>query len=208
MAINKATQGFWTGAGAGARTVTVKTEGLKELLKALETLPGETGKKFIAKGLKEGGEIIRKAAKSNIHSQRNESGQFGTLANSITIRPDRKDPLLNVQIGPMLKQLKYGSKMVKPFYGHMIEWGTKGHWIPQKGKGGERTKALLISGSGHPIYEVFVRGFTGQRPFTRAVDNNRESFLKRFRESIDKSLEIHFKKWLKQNYGITGNING
>jgi len=191
-----------------ANAVQIKTQGLAELLKALETLPGETHKKFIAKGLKDGGEIIKKAAHDNIHSQRNESGQFGTLANSITIRPDRRDPLLNMQIGPMLKQLRMGSKMIKPFYGHMIEWGTKGHWIPLKGRGGERTKALLIPGSGHPIYEVYVHGFTGQRPFTRAVDENRESFLKRFRESIEKSLDGHFKKWLKQNYGTAGKMYG
>lgn len=199
MAINKATQGYWTGEGSGAITTSVKTEGLAELLKDLEYLPEETHKKFVARGLKEGGKIIKKAAYDNIHKRRNKAGQWGTLANSIDIRADKKDPLLNMQIGPFLKQLKYGSKMVQPFYGHMIEWGTRGHPIPDETRTNRNKydfdrKALLIPGSGHPIYEVDVSGFSGQRPFTRAVDNNRQAFLRRFRESIEDDLQKHFKR--------------
>jgi len=86
-------------------------------------------------------------------------------------------------------------KMVKPFYGHMIEWGTKAHHIPKPGKYRKEHKALLIPGSKTPIYGVDVAGIMGQRPFTRAVDMKRTAFLWKFGDYVDRFITKHFQRW-------------
>jgi len=177
---------FYTGIGPGARVFEVTTYGFEALKKSLEELPEKVRTNCIEQALRAGGKEIVREAKNNIRSK------SGALASSITIRKDKKNPFTAMQIGAFGKTLWYKGQMVVPFYAHMIEWGTKGHFIPKPGPK-ESKSPLLIPGSGHPIWSVEVSGIQGQRPFTKAVENTRTDFLSKFSIYIDKFILKHFK---------------
>ncbi len=177
-------KGFWTGQGSGA--FTIKTYGFDELHNALKYLPEEIQTKCVEQALRKGGKEIVNAAKANVHSQ------SGALAKSISLRTDKKALNCTVWLGPFGKTVSMGKsgKMVKPFYAHMIEWGTKSHIIKSK-----KGKALLLPTGGHPVYKVDHPGFGEQRPFTRAFDEKRTAFLWQFGDYVDKFIKKHFQKW-------------
>jgi len=210
--LHKEHKGFYTGVGPGA--VSIKVTGLKELHDALQYLPEEVRTKCISEALKAGGKYPMMVAKALIRSRSH------ALANSIVMKKNRKDEFLTVDLGSMEKTATSSKgKKFKPFYAHMIEWGTKSHPIPKgyvegyTGKEGitlrdKEKNALYIEGSGHPFYGFIHPGFPAQRPFTRAADSTRMDFIKGFTGYVDKFMDKHFKKWLKQNYGTSGNIHG
>lgn len=165
--------------------IDVQTYGFEELHNALQYLPDEIRTKCVNGALRAGGKEIVIAAKRNIRRR------SGALADAITMRNDRKNPFCALLLGPMLKtDTSSKGKNMKPFYAHMIEWGTQSHDIKSK-----KGKPLLIPGSGHPVYEVHVSGITAQRPFTRAVDEKRTAFLWQFGAYIDRYIKKHFQKW-------------
>lgn len=204
-------KGFYTGVGPGAFSIQVS--GLKELHKALEYLPEEVRKKCVSNALRAGGRYPMMVAKSLIRSRSH------ALANAIAMKKNSKDPFLTVDLGPMEKTATSSKgKKMKPFYAHMIEWGTKSHPIPKgyTGKGeytlrSKEKNALYIEGSGHPFPGFIHPGIAPQRPFTKAVDTTRMDFIKAFREYTDKFIQNHFKKWarnIKATYGSPGGIYG
>jgi len=185
---NKDTKGFWTGQGMGA--ITLKTYGFDALDKALKKLPGDIQQKCVEGALKAGGKETIKAVKARIGNPN------GPLARSVTIRLNKKTGTnCLVQLGPFLKTLKYGKsgKMVQPFYGHMVEWGTKAHHIPKKRWFNPNRKPLLIAG-GKLVWDVDHPGYSGKRPFATGFDESRSEFLDKFGKYVDKYITKYIKK--------------
>ncbi len=184
-------KGFWTGQGSGA--ITIKTYGFDELDKALKTLPGELQQKCVEQALKYGGKEIVNAAKAKIKSR------SWALAAAITLRTNKKQGTnCLVQLGPFLKTLSTKSgRMIKPYYGHMIEWGTKSHEIKGR-EGGVLT--FMIGGRYVSVSKVEVSGITGQRPFTTAFDEKRTAFLWKFGDYVDKYIKKYFEKFFYSGF--------
>jgi hypothetical protein len=186
-------EGFYIGGGPGA--FTIKTYGFDALDKALKELPKKLQEKCIDNALKAGGNEIIPAIQKNIHSR-----EMGLRKSKSMEVNKKKGTVCLVQIGSFRitarYRTKWGYRMERPWYAHMIEWGTQSHGASQTvySKLSKAKKKLMR----FPIFGKWVtvqtiKGITAQRPFTRGFDEKRESFLQKFGEYVDKYLTKYFK---------------
>lgn len=193
-------KGFYTGQGPGA--FIIETHGFAELDKALKLLPGKMRDKCLDNALKAGGNQIIPAIKRNIRSVE------GGLSRSISMRVNKKLGMIHqVQIGAFLKtariKTKSGFKMVKPFYAHMVEWGTKSHgakvskFMQTMDMPGEKKwKWMKFKpwNRGTWVTAKVIKGAPAQRPFTRAFDEKKQEFLDAFGAYVRMYISKHFRE--------------
>ncbi len=169
--------------------------GDKELTSALNWLGKKTEKKFIKRAVGAAGKVVSTSAKSNVRNLVGP-GSAGMLEKSIgtkNILYKNSGSAVSV-IGPRTntsgkkRKVQGWAKKFDPNrkpsnYGHLVEFGTKPHWIPCKNVNG------VI------IWKAWLHPGTPARPFMRkAYDNNKGRSLDTMKESLHKDISAEAKK--------------
>jgi len=158
---------------------TIHVQGLAELQQALDTLTDKLQNNVMRGALRAGQKVIMNQAKqiAPVGDPSSTSARlYGTHAGSL-----RESLRIGARItgGQVVATLKAGNKAA--FYGHMVEGGTKPHWIrPKNGK------SLFIAGLMRTA--VFHPGARAN-PFMKiALDSQAQAAVERVGEYIRNRL--------------------
>ena len=178
---------------------TVQIMGLKQLTDNLKKI-GKLAEGNAAIAMtREGANIFKKAAKENAPER---TGSIGLV--SYSVKGKLKENIIVKQIskGPhvvYVTTIRPGKKGVR--YAHLVEFGTRTHPQPKKGK--KSKGPMFISQTGKLYWNVIHPG-AKPHPFMRpAFENNHAKALAKMTDKYNKILE----KW-QTGYAAVGSLYG
>ena len=161
-------------------SVEVKINGLKELSKALNELPGRVARNIIGTALRAGGNVIKNQAKANLPEN------YTTLRKSLVVVVGKqRDPYTrSAIIGPTVgKRAKYDG-----WYAHIVEGGALPHEIPARFKKVEARDGQIF---GSLVHHPGVHA----KPFMRpAFESTKQKVVDAMAEKIRARIEIEAAK--------------
>lgn len=167
----------------------IKLHGFKELDEALKQLPRDVEKRINRKALREGAKIFQKEVQRLA-----PTGMKGRLKRTggivIKSKTQRTKTAMGWKSGGYFLSVVAGKKS---FYAHMLEFGTKPHWIYPKKAGG----MLAIPRPGGKIEFTKSIYHPGSRKFPffgPAFDNKRYEVIKVYGDIMEKEIRKQFKK--------------
>jgi HK97 gp10 family phage protein len=175
---------------------TVQIMGLKQLADNLKKI-GKLAEGNAAIAMASAGaSVFKKAAKKDVPEK------TGKLKENIIIKQISKGPhVLYVTTIRPAKKGKAGKKGTGVRYAHLVEFGTKAHPEPKKGK--KLKGPMFIDNSGKLYWNVIHPG-AKPRPFMRpAFENNHSEALTKMTKVYNKILE----KW-QTGYAAVGSLYG
>ena len=152
--------------------IEIKLTVFRELEQKLTQLPLRVAKNILARTVYAGAAIVRNEARSKCPVR------TGALRKSIRIRRrkvSRGDFMVVYGVGPTV------------YYGHLVEYGTKAHWIKP------RVKRDLAIGQ-NVRAKVYHPGAT-PRPYLRpALDSNKDRIISAMRDKLNEGISREFAK--------------
>ena len=168
----------------------LEIKGLKELNNLLNKLPDKIAKKPLQNALRAGGNVVVKAAKAKAPVD------TGLLRDSISVRKSKeKTGAVHYQVGVYQKT---GKK--RPFYAHMIEFGTGAYYSGTGGKSLRAPYEIVPKKAGSLFFgglfrESIIHPGIRPAPFMRpAVDNYTDAALDSVVNYMQKRIPKEMKK--------------
>lgn len=169
--------------------IEINMTGIKEIKDALDQLPKKMSRGVYLDALRKSARPVRDAARANVPVD------SGALKQSIAVRAVPKkfsaNPAVRVVAGGAKKT---GKKRFDAFYAHIVEEGSKGHFIgPRKGI----RKALKF---GNDLFSKGhrVRGVRAQKFMKRAFQAKGADAVKIFQTELGKALERAVNRLFKR----------
>lgn len=162
----------------------VQFKGLDALQKALKDVPEKVERNIVRAGLLAATKVIAAEAQRIVKAEAYDSGDlYDSIRASTYTRYRRLGglPAATVKAGGPVKS-KGGSAKSKPFYAHMIEWGTKPHVIRARTPAGMSVGGKRLMSVNHP-------GTQGIRFMTRASDTQAQAAVAAFAAKVRERMQ-------------------
>lgn len=185
----------------------IKLHGFKEINQKLLQFNQKCARQIAEKGMRAGAEVIQQKVEDLA-----PVGKTGTLKKSITVRWHSKKAKWFATISGAGVQLDIGpeySRTKKGYAGHLVEYGTEGHWVKageKKSGRGRRTRYMVTStpflaSKAADMGMKGKKGFFGKKqwiqarphPFMRpAVNASKDRAIEKVKTETNKIINQYF----------------